>query len=347
MCAAGTGQRSAKEVYVRSSDADVLSAARSAGFLVLSGPQGTPPEDAALLLDAHGTLSSPQGAALGRHVRIADARDATAAAAMASDGHQLVLIEPAPDCWNVIPAENLVAAFASSPTRLLLQARSADDARLFLGALETGADGVVLDTDNAGDVESLHAHLQRVKLPPSVTLADACVTRVQPVGLGDRACVDTAALLQPGEGLLLGCFAGGYFLVLSEALETDYIASRPFRVNAGAVCNYALQGERTAYLSELSAGATVLLTDAAGVAREEVVGRIKIERRPLLLLEAETVAGTRFSVLLQNAETVRVATPSGSASVAELRVGDAVLLALNGQAARHAGIAVDETCCER
>jgi 3-dehydroquinate synthase II len=165
--------------------------------------------------------------------------------------------------------------------------------------------------------------------------------------MGDRACVDTAALLLPGEGMLLGSFAGGFFLVLSEALESGYIAARPFRVNAGAVCNYSLQGERTAYLSELAAGKSVVLTDAQGRTREEVVGRVKVERRPLILLEAEAPGGARFSVLLQNAETVRVATPSGSASVSELRVGDAVLLALASTAARHSGIAVLEQCCEK
>jgi 3-dehydroquinate synthase II len=168
--------------------------------------------------------------------------------------------------------------------------------------------------------------------------------------MGDRACVDTAALLLPGEGLLLGSFAGGFFLVLSEALESGFIAARPFRVNAGAVCNYCLQGERTAYLSELAAGASVTLTDAQGRTRDEVVGRVKLERRPMIMLEAEAQAGdgARFSVLLQNAETVRVATPSGgSASVSELRVGDAVLLALASTAARHSGIAVLEECCEK
>ena len=164
--------------------------------------------------------------------------------------------------------------------------------------------------------------------------------------MGDRACVDTASLLLPCQGLLLGCFAGGLFLVLSEALDSGYIEPRPFRVNAGAVCNYALQsGGRTAYLTELRAGARVLLTDAGGATRDEVVGRVKLERRPLLLLEAEC-GGARFAVLLQHAETVRVATPDGSAAVTDLRPGDAVLLALQAPA-RHGGVAVEEACVEK
>jgi hypothetical protein len=42
----------------------------------------------------------------------------------------------------------------------------------------------------------------------------------------------------PGEGMLVGNFARALFLVHSECAESSYIASRPFRVNAGAVHAY-------------------------------------------------------------------------------------------------------------
>jgi 3-dehydroquinate synthase class II len=41
-------------------------------------------------------------------------------------------------------------------------------------------------------------------------------------------------------------------------------------------------GGRTSYLSELSSGSSVLVADAAGATRTEVVGRIKLEARPLV-----------------------------------------------------------------
>ena len=89
--------------------------------------------------------------------------------------------------------------------------------------------------------------------------------------------------LRPGEGLLTGSFAGGLFLVAAETAETGYVASRPFRVNAGALHQYvAAPGGRTAYLAELRAGAAVLVADAAGRVRPEVVGRCKVERRPMV-----------------------------------------------------------------
>lgn len=44
----------------------------------------------------------------------------------------------------------------------------------------------------------------------------------------------------------------------------------------------AAPGERTAYLSELQSGTEVLVIDPQGCQRTAVVGRIKVERRPLV-----------------------------------------------------------------
>ena len=47
--------------------------------------------------------------------------------------------------------------------------------------------------------------------------------------------MDLCSAMGPGEGMLVGSFARALFLVHSESLESAYISSRPFRVNAGAV----------------------------------------------------------------------------------------------------------------
>lgn len=71
-----------------------------------------------------------------------------------------------------------------------------------------------------------------------------------------------------------------------------------------------MAGGRTAYLSELHTGSQVLVVDPNGRSRTVLVGRVKIESRPLLLVEVD-VEGKRHSVLLQNAETVCLVTPAG------------------------------------
>lgn len=93
---------------------------------------------------------------------------------------------------------------------------------------------------------------------PDVDLALATVSRLEPIGLGDRACIDLVELLAPGEGALLGSFARGLFLVHSECLSSEYIRARPFRVNAGAIHSYVMRSEdKTGYLSELASGQEV------------------------------------------------------------------------------------------
>ena len=125
------------------------------------------------------------------------------------------------------------------------------------------------------------------------------------------------------------------------------MAPRPFRVNAGAVHAYILLPDgKTAYLSDIAIGGQVLVTDAKGTAHTVIVGRTKIERRPLLLVEA-AAGKTKVSLVLQNAETIRLVREDGSAvSVVALAVGDRILgSAFEG--GRHFGMAIKETILEK
>ena len=108
--------------------------------------------------------------------------------------------------------------------------------------------------------------------------------------------------------------------------ESPYVASRPFRINAGAVYSYLKIDEMTRYLSELKAGDDVTIVGADGKTRPGIVGRVKIESRPMVLLEAEA-KGKTLKVILQNAETVKLVKPDGkSLSVTQIKVGDEVLV---------------------
>ncbi|RRT80945.1 hypothetical protein B296_00010268 [Ensete ventricosum] len=49
----------------------------------------------------------------------------------------------------------------------------------------------------------------------------------------------------------------------------------------------AIPGGKTCYLSELQAGKEVIVVDQSGLQRTAIVGRVKIESRPLILLEAK------------------------------------------------------------
>ena len=154
-------------------------------------------------------------------------------------------------------------------------------------------------------------------------------------------------MMNIGEGMLIGSYSKGLFLVHSESLESEYVASRPFRVNAGPVHAYIMTpGNKTKYLSEIETGDEILTVDKEGNTRPSIVGRVKIEKRPLMLIEAE-YEGIKLKTLLQNAETIRLVAEDGSpVSVAELEIGDKVMVYLE-KSARHFGMAIEESIIEK
>jgi 3-dehydroquinate synthase II len=165
--------------------------------------------------------------------------------------------------------------------------------------------------------------------------------------MGDRVCIDTCTQMELGEGLLVGNSSAGMFLVHAENVETPYCATRPFRVNAGAVHAYVqVPGGQTRYLADLKSGDPVLVVNAKGRAQVAYVGRCKVERRPLVMVRA-TYWRKEFSLILQNAETIRLTQPDGAAvSIARLRKGSEVLAHLE-EAGRHFGMKVEETVTEK
>ena len=243
--------------------------------------------------------------------------------------------------WTVIPLENLIAQRGG----LMVEVGDSESARTAVGILEKGVDGVVIATRDAGEVRRTVAMIREVG--ERVELAAATVTEIAALGMGDRVCIDTCSTMRPGQGMLIGNTTEGFLLVHSETIENPYVAARPFRVNAGGVHAYCVApGGKTRYLSELAMGDAVLIVGHDGATQVGYIGRCKVERRPMLLVKAE-VGGRPVSLVLQNAETIRLTAPDGSAaSVAALKVGDTVLAHLMG-GGRHFGMKVEETLDEK
>lgn len=247
--------------------------------------------------------------------------------------------------WEVIPVENLLA----QSDRLLVEVTDPANARLACGILERGVAGIVVPDTLTGALKDIVAQCKVAQQPEHLTRAR--ITRVEAVGLGHRVCLDTMSLMHKGQGMLVGNSSAFTFLVHAETEHNEYVASRPFRVNAGAVHAYIrLPHDRTTYLGELKAGEEVLVVDASGQTSISVLGRVKIEVRPMLLLEAEAVdsdGNTRTgTVFLQNAETIRLTDPAGlPVSVVRLQPGDEILCRLD-EAGRHFGMRVKEVILE-
>ncbi len=242
--------------------------------------------------------------------------------------------------WKVIPLENIVAIKRG---KVIAVVESLEDAKVALETLEKGADGIAV----FGDRDLLRKYYEIVKSKSEVLeLKRAKITEIKPLGIGERVCIDTVTLMSVGEGMLVGNRAGFMFLVASESEESEYVSSRPFRVNAGSVNAYIKIGDKTKYLAELKAGDEVEIVRYDGKTRKSFVGRVKIERRPLILIRA-VANGEEGTLILQNAETIKLVNPEGKhISVSELKTGDEVLVWI-GEKARHFGVGVDEFIIER
>jgi 3-amino-4-hydroxybenzoic acid synthase len=282
------------------------------------------------------------GTELGRFVEVTDALTLEQACAAARDEAWSVLNFRDP---TKIPLEIVIAAAHGAPGHIIVAAADPQEAAIIFGVLEHGPAGVMVAPRAVGDATAL----RRAAAPRAeqLELAELKVTAVSHVGMGERACVDVCSILRRDEGMLVGSHSKGMILCVSETHPLPYMPTRPFRVNAGAIHSYTLAGQgRTRYLSELRAGSKVLAVDVRGAARLVTVGRVKIESRPLICVEAVAANGQGVNVFLQDDWHVRVFGADGAVlHSTELEPGDGLLGHLP-TADRHVGYAIDEFCLE-
>ncbi|PSP76259.1 3-dehydroquinate synthase II [Halobacteriales archaeon QS_3_64_16] len=315
-------------------------------------------------------LRERDGAVDGAYVRVLDPEYERLAEAAATEANHTIVVG---EDWTIIPLENLIARIGEE-TELVAGVESAAEARTAFETLESGADAVLLDSDDPDEIRKTVAARDDAARE-TLDLQWATVSNVEQVGSADRVCVDTGSLLEDDEGMLVGSMSRGLFFVHAETAESPYVAARPFRVNAGAVHAYVRGPDGgTKYLAELTSGEEIQVVDLEGNTREAIVGRAKIERRPMFHVEAEievesdsedanasgdegsesggedsdttTTAPDRIETLLQNAETIKVATRKGRKAVTDLEEGDEVLVYYEA-GGRHFGEAIEESIIEQ
>ncbi len=278
----------------------------------------------------------------GAYVRILGKEYETFAEAAAEEAEYTIVVG---EDWTIIPLENLIARIGEE-TELVAGVTSAEEAKTAFETLELGADAVLLDSDDPDEIRKT-VEVRDEAERETLDLQWGEVVEIERAGSADRVCVDTGSMLEHDEGMLVGSMARGLVFVHAETAESPYVASRPFRVNAGAVHAYVRTPDGgTKYLAELRSGDEVQVVDLEGHTREAIVGRAKIEQRPMFRLALETDDGDRVETLLQNAETIKVATPDGRKAVTDVEVGDELKLYYE-DTARHFGEAVEESIIEK
>ncbi len=243
-----------------------------------------------------------------------------------------------------IPLELLLATAQGTRTRVLKELLTSAETAIVAGVLESGPAGLVVRGDQLADLDRVAGAL-RARRDVSRELVPLEVVRAEPAGMGHRGCIDTATLFGEDEGMIVGSTSSGGILVCAEVHYLPYMNLRPFRVNAGAVHSYVFGAENTAYITDLRAGERTHAVSADGRFREVLVGRVKVELRPLRLIEARH-ADVTVNVLLQDDWHVRVMSAERKPlNLTEVQAG-ARLLGHVCAPGRHVGIKVAEEISE-
>ena len=293
-----------------------------------------------------------EGKQVGRRVDVSSSEGQSKARAMAGSVEWILLDLGE---WKMIPIENIIAACDGGPTKVAARISSPEQVLGAAFALQIGVDALLVDEKTLQT--ALIAKSQRGEVTIDVIdetdkkeleLSFLEVIEVSEGGVGDRVCVDLTSLLEPEEGMIVGSSSKSMVLVHGETVESEFVPTRPFRVNAGASHSYIMMADgSTSYLSELKMGDEVLVVNSKGDSRSCVVGRVKIEKRPFILFRWKNENDNEAGVLLQQAETVRLISEShGIVSVTELVPG-MKLLGWNGGAGRHVGLTISAEVDER
>ncbi|TFG12678.1 MAG: 3-dehydroquinate synthase II [Promethearchaeota archaeon] len=304
-------------------------------------------------LHSYSEEDSSRAKKLGLYMNITNKNDLDGAIELCKSNLINIIIIRAKN-WKVIPIENLIAETANSNTQLITHVKDIGEAALMLKTLESGVDGILFHPKNADELIELKKLLRsnyKIELEP------AKIIEIQSISESERVCVDTTSLLNVGEGMLVGSTAMGFVLIHAEVFETQFISSRPFRVNAGDVSAYILVPSedakikyKTRYLSEIKGGDKVFVVDYLGNARIVTAGRVKIETRPMLRFLFEVGKAPdciEISCICQNAETINLVDIDGKAnSVANVSVGEEYLVHI-GPGATHFGTIIKERIIEK
>ena len=327
----------------------------------------------------NGKVFNEQQELIGAHIIIDDSTGQSAASALLGSVDWVVV-----ECkdWTMIPFENIISDAHHTPTKIAAIIEQAEKIPGVAFALDIGVDALVLAND---DIELWHsgciARAQRAEMMAVTeqqfdnsdggetrnlkSKTDCCssnegnsssameleiveIESIETGHVGERICIDFIGLLNKGEGVITGSSSKMMGLIHGETIESEFVPTRPFRVNAGPVHAYILMADdRTKYLSELKSGDSLKVIDFRGNTRELTVGRVKIETRPLILFKLLHQNTFRSNMFVQQAETVRLVRPNGiPLSATEAIIGDNILAKVE-KMGRHVGTIIQSTVDER
>ena len=251
--------------------------------------------------------------------------------------------------WTMVPLENLVAASRGSDTRIAAAIGREIELSGAAFALGGGVDAVLVPGKMVDEAAKLFGDrwAKEKTATNQINPVDATITSIDGAGVGERVCIDLTRRIIEGQGAVTGSLSGKLCLMHGETISSEYVPTRPFRINAGAIHSYILMADGgTKYMSELETGDEVAIMSSYGAQENATIGRLKVESRPLLVVRFE-ISGEESQTVVQQAETVRFVTPDEVAiSVTEAKLGDKIRV-FSDNRVRHTGIALNGEMVEK
>lgn len=249
--------------------------------------------------------------------------------------------------WKIIVLENILANFKDNLNKIIVFSNIKSEIDIADQIMENGVGGIIIKHINLFlDLLEENEKNKIIQKKLINNLSIAIVTKVKLLSLGYRACIDTCVIMSKNEGMLIGSQSNCLFLVLSESFENPFIKERPFRVNAGSIHSYIKVRDKLMYICDLQSGDNISIISNHGTEKFVNIGRVKIEIRPMILIEV-TINRNKYTIILQNAETIRLASINNtSIKITNIKCGDNLLVLLN-TGGRHCGTEVEETIIEK
>ena len=262
------------------------------------------------------------------------------------------------DKWKMIPIENLIAICEGTGTKIAAKITKSVDVPGAAYALDIGIDAILINPKKELIDAAKIAKFQRQEqyqeysandeYDEQIIMASSVISSVSNIKNSARYCIDLTTVLQVGEGVLVGSSASSLALIHGETIPSEFVPTRPFRVNAGSPHSYILMNDgKTKYISELKSGDEICIVKENGECRSGTIGRLKIEKRPFLQICWENNNDKPSNIFLQQAETVKLVCPNSQiVAVTEIKPGDKILT-YNNDGQRHIGMKISSDVEER
>ena len=286
-------------------------------------------------------IYNEQGKKIGTYLHIENQKNQMDAKSLVGSVEWIMITA---DDWKMIPLENLVAAAQNTPTKIAAKMDSIEQLMGAAYALGSGVDALIIsDLNESLNIANSIKNDKKLNDEILINSNDISIKEVElieivPVGNADRVCIDLVNMMNEGDGIFVGSSSKSMLLMHSETIESEFVPTRPFRINAGAVHAYTLlEDGSTKYLCELKAGERILVSNAKGESYPCTIGRLKIEPRPMLMLKWCDENDNQAQSFVQQAETVRVMNNLGEGkSVTKLLKGEHLLARIES-GGRHIG----------